>query len=85
MKRVIAISLLLVSCNQFTSNPSKSESTFSLDNKKAIVYTTADSTELRLSATDTLQFSEQGQPVETQVCVFVDPGKKWGLNKRIST
>ena len=77
MKRAIAISLLLVSCNQFISNPSKSESTFSLDNKKAIVYTTADSTELRLSATDTLQFSEQGQPVETQVCVFVDPGKKF--------
>ncbi|MFX8672496.1 hypothetical protein ABTM23_19705, partial [Acinetobacter baumannii] len=35
----------------------------------------ADSSNLRLTATDTLQFKEHGQPVETQICVFVDPDK----------
>jgi glucosylceramidase len=40
-------------------------------------YTTADNTSLRLSATDTLTFKPMGQPLETQVCVFVDPSKKF--------
>ena len=43
--------------------------------KKVIVYTTADNTKYRLTATDTLQFADFGQPLETQPCVFVDPGK----------
>ena len=40
------------------------------------VYTTADKTDYRLSATDTLTFKPMGQPLETQVCVFVDPSKR---------
>ena len=40
------------------------------------VYTTADQTAHRLSATDTLTFTKMGQPLETQVCVFVDPSKR---------
>jgi glucosylceramidase len=40
-------------------------------------YTTADNTNLRLSATETLTFKPMGQPLETQVCVFVDPSKKF--------
>ena len=43
--------------------------------KKIIVYSTADSTNYRITATDTLTFSEFGQPLETQPCVFVDPSK----------
>jgi glucosylceramidase len=39
------------------------------------VYTTADKTDLRLSATGTLNFKPMGQPLETQICVFVDPSK----------
>ena len=39
------------------------------------MYTTADSTAYRLSATDTVSFKQMGQPFETQVCVFVDPSK----------
>src|SRR5258706_13108779 len=53
----------------------KQESSFSTDGKKVIVYTTADSTNYRLSATDTLTFKEMGQPFETQPCVFIDPSK----------
>jgi len=48
---------------------------FSTTGKKILVYTTADSSDLRLSLTDTLSFQEMGQPKETQICVFVDPTK----------
>jgi glucosylceramidase len=41
-----------------------------------VVYTTADKTDYRLSATDTLAFKHLGQPLETQICVFVDPSKR---------
>ena len=40
------------------------------------VYTTADKTSHRLSRTETLTFKPMGQPLETQVCVFVDPSKR---------
>lgn len=43
--------------------------------KTVQVITTADSTSLRLSATDTLSFVPLSQPVESQVVVFVDPDK----------
>jgi glucosylceramidase len=39
------------------------------------VYTTADKTDYRLSPTGTLTFEPMGQPLETQICVFVDPAK----------
>lgn len=39
------------------------------------VYTTAQDTAHRLTKTETLQFQEFGQPLETEVCVFVDPSK----------
>ena len=40
------------------------------------VYTTADKTEYRLTATESLMFKKVGQPLETQLCVFVDPSKR---------
>ncbi|MFZ9387362.1 MAG: glycoside hydrolase family 30 protein [Chitinophagaceae bacterium] len=47
------------------------------DKKKVQVYTTAEHGNFRLSHTQTLEFTEMGQPLETQVCVFVDPGRKF--------
>jgi glucosylceramidase len=44
--------------------------------KEITVYTTADKTNYRLSATDKLTFKSMGQPLETQICVFVDPSKR---------
>ncbi|MBV9925768.1 MAG: glycoside hydrolase family 30 protein [Acidobacteria bacterium] len=44
---------------------------------QVFVYTTADKTEHRLSPTDTLTFKPMGQPLETQVCVFVDPTRTY--------
>jgi glucosylceramidase len=45
------------------------------EEKAVAVYTTAANSDFRLSATDTLAFKPMGQPLETQVCVFVDPLK----------
>jgi glucosylceramidase len=39
----------------------------------AVVYTTADSTNYKLSATDTLAFTQFVQPKETEVSIFIDP------------
>ena len=39
------------------------------------IYTTADKTEYRLTPTGTLNFKPMGQPLETQICVFVDPSR----------
>ena len=44
--------------------------------REVAVYTTADKTNFRLSATDKLAFKPMGQPLETQMCVFVDPSKR---------
>lgn len=41
--------------------------------KKVTVYTTAENTEYRISATGTLDFKPLPQPLETQICVFVEP------------
>ncbi|HEV7395610.1 MAG TPA: glycoside hydrolase family 30 protein [Pyrinomonadaceae bacterium] len=45
--------------------------------KQATVYTTADKTNHRISLTDTVSFKTVGQPKETQICVFIDPGKQF--------
>ncbi|MFL6229263.1 MAG: glycoside hydrolase family 30 protein [Pyrinomonadaceae bacterium] len=47
----------------------------SLEGRKVDVYTTAANTDYRISATDAATFKPLGQPLETQVCVFVDPAK----------
>src|SRR5213592_1184243 len=40
---------------------------------KVVVYTTADNTHYRLTATDTLSFADFDQPLETQPSIFIDP------------
>src|SRR6266566_6455153 len=47
-----------------------------IEAREVAVYTTADKTNYRLSATDKLTFKPMGQPLETQICVFVDPLKR---------
>ena len=41
------------------------------------MYTTAQGTAQRLAAGAPLSFQPAGQPVETQVCVFIDPNKSF--------
>jgi glucosylceramidase len=47
-----------------------------IEAREIAVYTTAENTDYRLSATGTLAFTPMGQPLETQTCVFVDPTKR---------
>ncbi|WP_219733336.1 hypothetical protein [Hymenobacter sp. NBH84] len=47
---------------------------YSAAGKKVQVYTTAANTQMRLAKADNdLSFQQMGQPLETQVCLFVDP------------
>lgn len=48
---------------------------YKTEGKKIVIYTTADKTSYRISATGTAVFKSMGQPLETQICVFVDPTK----------
>lgn len=43
------------------------------EDKKVSVYTTAKDTDLRISAGGLLEFKPMPQPLETQICVFVEP------------
>ncbi|ALL06956.1 glycosyl hydrolase [Pedobacter sp. PACM 27299] len=46
-------------------------------NKVSRVYTTANHTDLRLTNSGSLVFKDLKQPLETQVCIFVDPDRKF--------
>lgn len=75
----IAFSIFILwSCNQKQPEQKRTQSVeFSVEDKKVLIYTTADSTDLRLTLTDTLAFEKHGQPLETETCVFVDPTKSF--------
>jgi glucosylceramidase len=53
----------------------KTHTDFITKGKHIVVYTTADSTKLRLTQTDNLVFVAAGQPLETEISVFVAPQK----------
>jgi glucosylceramidase len=44
--------------------------------REVTIHTTADGTDQRLTRTGTVAFKPMGQPLESQVCVFVDPTKR---------
>lgn len=69
--------LLHPASEQPAETPEPAEFQRNLEARGVTVYTTADKTDYRLSATDTLTFKPMGQPLETQVCVFVDPSKRF--------
>lgn len=76
MKKILTLSaamLALFACG----GPRKSAATLDPFNagKKVMVYTTAEKTTDRLSFRDSLSFKKMGQPLETQICVFIDPSK----------
>jgi len=58
-----------------TSQPPEIEGR--IEGKKVTVYTTADNSDHRLSMTGVMAFKQLEQPLETQVCVFVDPAKRF--------
>ena len=79
IKILFALLLATMACNQKTGTAvSGPIQKVDLSNRKTVVvYTTADSTKLRLSKTETLTFSPFGQPFENQPCVFVDPAQQF--------
>ena len=48
---------------------------FDVKGKEVKIYTTADSSELRLTQTSTKAFQAASQPLETEVAIFVNPAK----------
>lgn len=77
MKKIpIALLALLFACQQNKNvNAPTENQAFTFDNKTAKVFTTADSTNYRLTVTDTVTFADLDQPVESQPCIFIDPTK----------
>lgn len=70
---LVCFLIALASC---TPNKSAIKSvTFSAANKLVTVYSSADSTNLRLTKTDSLLFSDLEQALENQIYVFVNPDK----------
>src|SRR6187431_670234 len=76
MKKITTTALVLAGFFVFAQQKNKSKvQSFSTKDKIVTVYTTSESTNLRLTKTESLKFSELAQPTETQVCVFVNPDK----------
>lgn len=75
MKKLLLCSLL--SPVLVFSQKTATKKTYSAIGKKVAVYTTADSGGARLSLTNTVQFQPMPQPLETQICVFVEPAKTY--------
>ena len=76
-KKFITLSAMLLGLYSLQAQINKATNAkkFSTEGKKVVVYTTADNSNFKLSATDTLSFTDLAQPKETQICVFVDPNK----------
>ncbi len=72
--------LFLIACSQ-QKNGNIRESgpvnNFTTEGKAVSVFCTADSTELRLSPTDTLQFRKSDPIAESRIYVFADPDKTY--------
>jgi glucosylceramidase len=68
--------LLPTTSDKPSESPEPPELEGRIQGRSISVYTTADKTNLRISPTETLMFKHMGQPLETQICVFVDPSKR---------
>ncbi|MCY7290956.1 MAG: glycosyl hydrolase [Ferruginibacter sp.] len=76
IKQIVTGIFLFFSTALFSQkNNSLSPKIFSTKGKTINVYTTADSSNLRISLTDKLTFKEIAQPIEGEINVFVEPNK----------
>ncbi|RYG08808.1 MAG: glycosyl hydrolase, partial [Chitinophagaceae bacterium] len=80
------LSLLLILATAFTAgaqlkkvvkSAAKPIQTYTVGNKKVSVYVTAQNSDFRIRKTETLSFTENKQPFETEPCVFIDPTVKY--------
>lgn len=72
----IVLFLLIIGCSPKSEMQSSSQQ-FLTDGKVVTVYTSADSTDLRLTVTDKLTFRKVEQPLESEISVFVNPNKQY--------
>ena len=70
---IVILILALAACTPKPANKPAEQPVQSFNPAKAQVFATAKDTTLRLTQTPDVSFEDFGQPVETQVCVFVDP------------
>lgn len=76
MKDIITAVFLLLSHVAFSQQKDKMQNKLSdIKNKMAAVYTSAAGTDLRLSNTDNLTFTDLKQSLESQVSIFIYPDK----------
>lgn len=79
MKKILpAVLLLFIGfANQATGQSPLPAHHYKTEGKTVKVYTTADSSDLRISLAETLTFSVSKQPVETETYIFTDPAKSF--------
>lgn len=77
IRKLLSLSSLIafVACQQPSTEQKTAQgnAAFSVNGKSVSVYTTADSTDWRLSKSGPLSFQEKPQPLESEISVFVDP------------
>ncbi len=73
---LIFLTILIFGCSAEKEFSSFQKSA-SFEGKGLSVYTTADSSNLKISLTNNLEFKKAIQPLETEICVFVNPEKSF--------
>jgi glucosylceramidase len=77
MNRILSTALLFFLFAHGINAQVKKVVNTSVADKKVTIFTTAENTDFRLTQTGTVEFKEMGQPMETQICVFVEPSKTY--------
>lgn len=75
LKTLLPMAVLLIIGSSLQKGTLNAQQQFSAEGKKITVYTTADKTDLRLAQTSTSEFKTARQPLESEISVFVNPGK----------
>jgi glucosylceramidase len=77
MKKIFPILMVFISCSSPGQITASINNSFSLEDRKARIYTTAEKTNFRLTETGSADFNPFGQPLETEVAVFIDPNHQF--------
>lgn len=77
MKRTNTIAVMLLGISCLVGNALPAQPVSPSKARTVQVYITAEGTDMRLRASEQLQFTQMGQPLETQPCVFVDPKRSF--------
>jgi glucosylceramidase len=72
---LIGIALSVLSCQETSHESTRESIAFNTAQKQVHSYVTADSTSLRLSTAEPVSFEKYAQPLESEIAIFVDPGK----------